>query len=191
MVLNKIRSAINPILDNIGRYFSYSGAPAWIWTLFGLLLSLISMSFYATQEPYGALLGGFFFLLSGFMDIVDGAVAKFTNTVSRLGSFIDSTADRLGEVLVSFGLLIGGWAPPDFVFLMITFSILVSYVRAKGDSLGLDLKGSGIGERAERMLVLSFFSIAGYTFYGVIIVSTLAIFTFIERSTIIMRKLRK
>jgi archaetidylinositol phosphate synthase len=148
------------------------------------------MSFYAKQEPYGALLGGFFFLLSGFTDIVDGAVAKFTNTVSKLGSFIDSTADRLGEVLVSFGLLIGGWAPPDLVFLMITFSILVSYVRAKGDSLGLDLKGSGIGERAERMLVLSFFSIAGYTFYGVIIVSALAIFTFIERSAIIIWKLR-
>jgi archaetidylinositol phosphate synthase len=191
MVLNKIRSAINPILENIGRYFSYLGAPAWVWTLFGLLLSLISMLFYSTQAPYGALLGGSFFLLSGLMDVVDGAVAKFTNTVSKLGSFIDSTADRLGEILVSFGLLVGRWAQPDFVFLMITFSILVSYVRAKGDSLGLDLKGSGIGERAERMLVLSFSSILGYTFYGVLIVSALAIYTFIERSTIIMRKLRK
>lgn len=190
MVLNKIRGAFNPLLENIGKYFSMVGAPAWVWTLFGLLLSLISMSFYMTQEPSGALFGGIFFLLSGLMDIIDGAVAKFTSTVSKLGSFIDSTADRLSEVLVCFGLLVGKWAPPDFVFLMVTFSLLVSYVRAKGDSLGVDLKGSGIGERAERIIVLSLFSIVGYTFYGVLLVCVLAVFTFIERSAIIMRKLK-
>jgi archaetidylinositol phosphate synthase len=190
MVLNKIRSTLNPLLEKIGKYFSMVGAPAWVWTLFGLLLSLISMSFYMTQESSGALFGGIFFLLSGLMDIIDGAEAKFTNTVSNLGSFIDSTADRLSEVLVCFGLLVGKWAPPDFIFLMVTFSILVSYVRAKGDSLGIDLKGSGIGERAERMIALSLFSIIGYTFYGILLVCALALFTFIERSILIMQKLK-
>jgi len=191
MVLNKIRNMINPLLEKMCKSLSMVGAPAWVWTMFGLLLSLISMSFYFNNNFVSGFLGGIFFLLSGFMDVVDGAVAKFTNTVSRLGNFIDSTADRLGEIIVCFGLLVGDWASPDIIFIMITFSILVSYVRAKGDALGVDLKGLGIGERAERMIVLSFSSIVGYTYYGILVVCALAIFTFLQRSIIIMQKLRE
>jgi len=191
LVLNRIREKINPLLSNIGKYFSILNTPAWVWTLVGLVFSLFSMLFYMTQSYVNGVFGGIFFLLSGFMDIVDGAVAKYTNTISKLGNFVDSTADRLGEIVVCFGLLVGGWATADIVFVMITFSIMVSYVRAKGDSLGVDLKGFGIGERAERMFVLAISSILGYTYYGILIVCALAIITFLQRSILIMRFLRK
>lgn len=191
MVLNKIRDAVNPILANIGGGFAKLGAPPWVWTLFGLVLSLISMSFYSHYNFAGGFFGGVFFLLSGFMDVVDGAVAKSTGTISKFGNFIDSTSDRLGEIMVYYGILIGNWASSDIVFLTVTFSLLVSYIRAKGDSLGVDLKGSGIGERAERMIILSVSSILGYTYYGVLLVSALAILTFMERSVITMNALRR
>ncbi|MEM3404036.1 MAG: CDP-alcohol phosphatidyltransferase family protein [Nitrososphaeria archaeon] len=191
MVLNRIREKINPVLSYIGKYFSMLGIPAWGWTLFGLTFSLFSMLFYMTQSYVNGTFGGIFFLLSGFMDVVDGAVAKYTNTISKLGNFVDSTADRLGEILVCFGLLVGGWATADILFIMITFSIMVSYVRAKGDSLNVDLRGFGLGERAERMFVLAISSILGYTYYGILIVCALAIITFLQRSIFIMRLLRK
>ncbi|MGQ9780740.1 MAG: CDP-alcohol phosphatidyltransferase family protein [Nitrososphaeria archaeon] len=191
LVLNRIRSICSPLIEKIGLVFARTGAPPWFWTLVGLLFSMISMSFYFRTDYEGGLLGGVFFLLSGFMDVVDGAVAKSMESVTKLGNFVDSTADRLGEVLVCFGLLVGGWASSDIIFLMVTFSILVSYLRAKGDALGVDLKGLGIGERAERIIVLSFSSIVGYTYYGILLVCILAVFTFLQRSIVIMQKLKK
>ena len=150
-----------------------------------------SMSLYSHHNFTGGFFGGVFFLLSGFMDVVDGAVAKSTDTISKFGNFIDSTSDRLGEIAVYYGILIGNWASSDIVFLTVTFSLLVSYIRAKGDSLGVDLKGSGLGERAERMIILSVSSMFGYTYYGILLVSALAILTFVERSVITMNALKR
>lgn len=190
MVLNKVREKIKPVITGIGKYFSKTGTPAWFWTLFGIMFALVAMSFYMQKGFLNSFLGGTFYLLSGFMDVVDGAVANYTGTASKMGSFIDSTADRITEIIVFFGLMVGGWAPPDIIFLAITFSLLVSYVRAKAESLSIEIKGRGWGERAERMLVLSLSSIFGHPYYGVVIVAVLAVVTFIQRCIIIMDALR-
>lgn len=120
-------------------------------------------------------------MLSGFFDIVDGAVARATNSVSKKGAFLDSTLDRVAEVAVYSGILLGGFASPLLSLLALSFSLLVSYTRAKADSLGVSLSGVGIGERSERLLVLSIFSIVGFVTYGVLLVSLLAAITFLER----------
>ncbi|MCX8188085.1 MAG: CDP-alcohol phosphatidyltransferase family protein [Nitrososphaeria archaeon] len=190
MVLNKIREKIRPIINCIGKYFSKTGFPAWFWTIFGIIFALVAMSFYMQKNFLNAFLGGLFYLLSGFMDVVDGAVANYTRTVSKMGSFIDSTADRIAEIIVFFGIMVGGWAPPDIIFLGITFSLLVSYVRAKAESLNIEIKGRGWGERAERMIVLSVLSMLGQPYYGIVIVSALAVVTFIQRCIIIMGALK-
>lgn len=190
MVLNRLREKIKPITACIGAWFSRTRLPAWFWTLFGIILALASMSFYMQQGFFNAFLGGAFYLLSGFMDVVDGAVANYTRTVSRLGSFIDSTADRITEVIVFFGLMVGGWGPPDIIFLATTLSLLVSYMRAKAESLNVEIRGRGLGERAERMLTLSAFSMIGLPYYGIWAVSVLALITFVQRFVFIMNYLR-
>ena len=190
MVLNRLREIIKPITSWIGEYFSKTGLPAWFWTLFGIMFALASMSFYMQQGYLNTLMGGLFYLISGFMDVVDGAVASYTHTASKLGSFIDSTSDRITEIIVFFGLMVGGWAPPDIIFLAETFSLLVSYVRAKGESLNVEIRGRGLGERAERIIIVSLFSIIGAPYYGVVIVSALAVITFIHRCIIVMGALK-
>ncbi|MEM1985813.1 MAG: CDP-alcohol phosphatidyltransferase family protein [Nitrososphaeria archaeon] len=190
MVLNKIREKIKPVITGIGRYLSKTGLPAWFWTLFGIIFALVAMSFFMQKGFWNAFFGGIFYLLSGFMDVVDGAVANYTRTVSKFGSFVDSTADRITEIIVFFGLMVGGWASPDLIFLATTFSLLVSYVRAKAESLNIEIRGRGWGERAERMLALSLLSILGQPYYGVVIVSVLAVVTFIQRCIIIMNALK-
>jgi archaetidylinositol phosphate synthase len=133
--------------------------------------------------------GGLFLLISGFADVLDGSVARAKGLVSSRGAFLDSTFDRLGELLVFIGILVGRLSDPLIILIALSFSLLVSYARARGESLGISLSGTGIGERAERILVLSIASILGYTKYGVIIVLILAFITFIQRVILIVKAL--
>jgi archaetidylinositol phosphate synthase len=102
--------------------------------------------------------------------------------VSKRGAFLDSTLDRLAEVAIYLGLLVGGFSTGPWVLLALSLSLLVSYTRAKADSLGMSLSGVGIGERSERLLVLAFSSILGLTYWGVVLVAVIAGFTFVERA---------
>ena len=99
-------------------------------------------------------------ILAGLPDLLDGALAKATNTSSQRGAFFDSTIDRITDAL-----LLGGIAyyfadtetlDPRLAvlpFAVSAVSSIVSYQRAKAESLGLDAKG-GLMERAERIVVL-------------------------------------
>jgi len=120
--------------------------------------------------------------LAGGFDIVDGAVARVTGKTSKQGAFLDSTLDRVAEVAVFAGILVGGYSSPILVLLALSFSLLVSYTRAKGDALGVALSGIGIGERSERLLILAVLSIAGLAYWGVILVLIAALYTFLERT---------
>ena len=189
MVLNRIRSSIKPLIDSIGRSFYATGLSPNFWTTFGFFVSVIAGLLYALRpdQPY---LAALFILLSGFFDIVDGAVARISNKVSKAGSFNDSTLDRLAEVAIYAGILYGKYTSPLYVLLALSFSLLVSYARAKGDSLGIALSGVGVGERAERLIVLVMLSLLGLVNLGVIVVLVLAAFTFLQRYVIILKKLR-
>jgi len=67
------------------------------------------------------------------------------------------------------------------VFLAITLSLLVSYSRSRAESFNVKLQGIGIGERAERLLVIAIIGIAGFMEIAVIIVIILSAITFIQR----------
>ncbi|MDG6997781.1 MAG: CDP-alcohol phosphatidyltransferase family protein [Nitrososphaerota archaeon] len=189
MVLNRIRNSIKPLVDSIGRSFESTRLSPNFWTSFGFLVSVIAGLFYALKpdQPY---LAGLLILLSGFFDVVDGAVARIANKISKAGSFNDSTLDRLAEVAIYAGILYGGYTSPLLILLALSFSLLVSYTRAKGDSLGVALSGIGIGERAERLIVLVIFSLLGFVNFGVIVVLVIAAFTFLQRYLVIIRKLK-
>ena len=82
---------------------------------------------------------------------------------------------------IFLGILIGNFTEPYLVFLAITLSLLVSYSRSRAESLGIKLQGIGIGERAERLLVIALIGMIGFMPYAVIIVIVIAAITFIQR----------
>lgn len=141
------------------------------------------------RGSHWAILAGIAVLISGFFDIVDGSVARATSRISKRGSFLDSTLDRVGESAIYFGILVGDYTSPEIVFVALAASLLVSYARAKADSLQISLAGVGIGERSERLLILVFFSLAGLVAWGVIIVAALAVITAAERGIRVASKL--
>lgn len=197
LVLNNLRESLRPCLEKIGRGFAGTGLSPNFWTSVGLAFAFLSALVYGLNVEFALIIGGILLLVSGFFDIVDGQVARVTQKTSKKGGFLDSVFDKVAEVVIFLGILIGGFAEPYLVFLAITLSLLVSYARSKGESLGVNLQGVGIGERAERLLVIAILGIVGgiiteikFMEYAVIIVIIIAGITFIQRVIVISKNIK-
>ena len=190
-MLNNLRDSLKPLLQNIGRIFASTGISPNAWTVVGLLFAFISSLVYGISFEFSLILGGVILLVSGFFDIVDGQVARYTNKITKSGGFLDSVFDKIAEVAIFFGILIGGHAEPYLVFIAITLSLLVSYTRAKADAAQIKLQGIGIGERAERLLVIAIIGMIGFMEIAVIIVIIIALITLIQRLIIISKNAKK
>lgn len=180
-MLDRLRGKLHSHLAIVGRLFSRLEPSPTAWTSAGLAVSILAGASYATSGLEGEVLGGVLVLVAGWFDVVDGAVARVTGKTSKRGAFLDSTLDRVAEVALFAGVLLGGYAPPVLTLLALASSLLVSYARAKGDALGIVLSGVGIGERSERLLVMAVSSVVGQAYWGVILVIAVALYTFIER----------
>jgi CDP-diacylglycerol---glycerol-3-phosphate 3-phosphatidyltransferase len=116
-------------------------------------------------------LAGFFILLGGVVDIFDGRVATLTGLASKFGAFYDSTLDRIGEIITFIGILslyndyrnpgdldlgirlLGDVGMIYMVMLAMGGSLMISYTRARAESLGLDCR-VGLMPRAERIVLV-------------------------------------
>jgi len=180
-MLNNLRGTLQPVLEKIGKAFASTGFSPNFWTVVGLLFALASAAVYGMGIEFGLIIGGVLLLVSGFFDMVDGQVARITGKTSKKGSYLDSMFDKIAEVAIFLGLLIGGYAEPYLIMLAITLSLLVSYARAKSDALNINMQGIGIGERAERLLVIAIIGIIGYMEPAMMIVVVIAGITLVQR----------
>jgi archaetidylinositol phosphate synthase len=188
-MLNNLRDSLKSTLQNIGKAFASTGLSANFWTAVGLGFAFASAFVYGIHLQHSFVFGGILLLISGFFDIVDGQVARITGKTSKKGAFLDSVFDKIAEVAIFLGILVGGYSEGYLVLLAITLSILVSYVRARAEPLGIQLQGIGIGERAERLLVIAIIGMAGLLNYAVIIVAIIAGITFVQRIVATARKI--
>jgi archaetidylinositol phosphate synthase len=187
-LLNNLRDSLKPTLEKLGAKFGATGLSPNFWTGVGLGFAFLcamayGLNSYITHPWFNAgIIGGILLLVSGFFDMVDGQVARYTKKVSKKGGFLDSVFDKIAEVAIFAGLLVGGFAEPIWVLLAITLSLLVSYTRSRAESLGIKLQGIGIGERAERLLVIAIIGmIPGLMPYAIGVVIIIAGITFIQR----------
>ena len=180
-MLNNLRESLRPVLEKVGKGFAATGLSPNFWTVVGLIIALASAVVYGMGMEFGLIIGGILLLVSGFFDMVDGQVARVTGKTSKKGEYLDSMFDKISEVAIFLGILVGGYAEPYLVLLAITLSLLVSYARAKSDLINIKLQGIGIGERAERLLVIAVIGIFGFMDYAVVIVVIIAGITLIQR----------
>ncbi len=100
--------------------------------------------------------GTWAYLFSGILDVIDGRIARRLGSSSPAGALLDSVADRWGEFFALSGLAIRLRHSPGLVavLILIAGSQMVSYTRARGEALGIELKSGGM-QRAERMVLTS------------------------------------
>ena len=194
-MLEKIRDKVEPITNRIGQELSKLGMTPIMLSIFAIIFSLISAFFYSNLIQFeinniisNQALGAIFLLIAGLCDMLDGAIARVTEKSTLRGAFIDSTFDRVTEIIIFAGLLIGQYAEPLLVFFAITLSMLVSYSRTKAEAINVDLRGIGIAERSERILILCLFSFINEIRLAIIIIIVLSFITFMERFIAVMKK---
>lgn len=126
-------------------------------TMIGLALNVIVAVIIALGYP---LAGGICLLIASAFDMVDGAIARSTGSVSKFGGFLDSTLDRYSEIVVYVGLLIWLNSTGDdhlgslLIVIATSGALMVSYARAKAEEIGY--KASvGLVARPERVVLLA------------------------------------
>lgn len=187
-----MRRKFGNIFNPLAAFLNRIGLMPNTVTLIGLLGNTLGAYFLARGEMT---IGGLIVLLMGPVDALDGAMARLRGHPTEFGAFVDSVTDRYSELVIFGGLLLyyireEHWLPAVLVYLAAAGSVLVSYVRARAQSVGIETK-VGILTRFERYLVLA----PGLVFnIPLISIWILAIFTHItavQRILDVRRQFRK
>ena len=149
------RASVDRRTAPVGRALSRVGVSPDLLTAIGIVFSVgagVAVGFRDLYLGFGLL------VLGSIPDLLDGPVAKASQISSSRGAFFDSFADRVSDLAVLGGLGVYFLVGHDDLFAVLAFfaygfASLISYQRAKAESLGLSGKG-GIMERAERVVLL-------------------------------------
>jgi phosphatidylglycerophosphate synthase len=179
----RVRSTIE---EPVARVFSRTGLSPNALTVIGFVIAIVGAYLAATESW---LLAGLVVAFGAIFDLFDGALARATNKVSKLGAFMDSTFDRAGEAVVFLGIAVGLLGHIDaqgpFRLFGLTFdgslgalisvaamaaAFMVSYTRAKSESLGFSsgtgMASVGLAPREVRVVLLTVGLVVGGLFEG-------------------------
>jgi CDP-diacylglycerol--glycerol-3-phosphate 3-phosphatidyltransferase len=151
----KFRTSVDKAVKPIGDGLRRTGLTPDHLTIVGLVVGAGAAFAIGAGE---LLIGLGLVILAALPDLLDGALARASGASSQRGAFFDSTVDRLTDALLLGGI---AWHLAStesahmaiLPFAVMAVSSLISYQRAKAESLGLDAKG-GLMERAERIVLL-------------------------------------
>ena len=184
MVLGRLRERYQKAMVPVGRALSKTGLSPNALTLIATFISFLSgVAFYMRLLYLGVLL----ILVTGFFDMLDGAVARATGKATRFGAVLDHVLDRYAEYFILVGIVMGGFVDWFWGVFALFGMIMASFTRAKAESVGgLASCTVGIAERQEKLILIIAGSIVEVWIHGaltvcVIIVGVLSQITVVQR----------
>lgn len=158
MVLDRHRGFLDPILkpwEHVLRNIN-PNLITWVSLPFALAAGLF---FYFSDpdsypERYFILLAAFCVMINGWLDLMDGRVARISGKMSPLGDFLDHTFDRFADVMILTGLSLSPWGAPRVGLVAIVVTLLSSYIGTQAQAVGAGRLYSGTLARADRMVLL-------------------------------------
>lgn len=183
MISNKVGHSLDPKILKIYRFFFKDTTvnPNYL-TLLGAMFGYGS----AMCIAFGYVkTGGVILLFSGFFDLLDGAIARSTSTVSRFGGFLDSVLDRYTDLFLMFGIFVLFLRQGNMYALTLTFVAaigvaIIPYARARAEAAHIECK-AGILERPERIVILLIGMFFNLLLYAVMVLAILTHLTVIQR----------
>lgn len=157
-MLDIYKNSFEKIEKLVGNFFSYLSITPNQYTLISVLFAFGTLYFLIKQN---LIIATIFFLIAGFLDFIDGAVARYKNIPTKVGAYLDTICDRYVEGTLFLGML---FLPlpkiflpaPLWIFLILFGSLMTTYTKAAAkekDLVSQELKG-GFLSRAERIILL-------------------------------------
>jgi len=205
-----IQQLVYKYLDPLMRGMIKAGITPNVVTTIGFLINIVATILFLKAALAHHLdgvypliaWGGFIILFAGLFDMMDGRIARLSGQESTFGALWDSTLDRYSELISLFGVCMlfleydWFWAGLT-TFLAMVGSVMVSYVRARAEGLGLSCK-VGFLQRPERVVITAVCAILsglagtlGWLAAGMVIIAVLANFTAFWRILHCYKQLRK
>jgi CDP-diacylglycerol--glycerol-3-phosphate 3-phosphatidyltransferase len=177
-----LRVRSRALLEPFAIFFNRLGLNPNTMTILGLVGNAIGAVLIARGNMFW---GGVLVLAMGPVDALDGTMARLRGQPTKFGAFVDSVTDRYSELAIFGGLLVFYQQQNMGLEMLIVYaaaagSVLVSYVRARGQSLGYDTK-VGLFSRFERFAVLTPALILNIPLVGVAIVALFGNITALQR----------
>ena len=197
MINAQLRQVWDRVIRPVGRGLARSGITPNQITYLGVAVQIASAVFILQGR---LLVAGLVGIVAGVSDFLDGAVAKARGTPSKFGAFLDSTTDRLSDALYFVPLAWLYGVAPDIAerdepwvaavsLGALVFSFLVSYAKARAESLGYECN-VGIAERAERLIVILLALLFDIVPPALVLLLFLAVVTFMQRMVHVHKQAR-
>jgi phosphatidylinositol phosphate synthase len=188
-MLSNARQALGRALDPVAGALVAARLSANALTMIGLLGTIVAAVFVGMGK-FG--IGAAFFVPSAVLDLFDGMIARKMGTSSNWGALLDAVSDRVGEgaLLIAFSYRFRDVSPRLSVVALaaLVFSYLVSYVKARAESLGFTCEG-GIAERAERAILFgAALLLVGAAEVVMWMLAVVAAWTFLQRLRFVRRQ---
>jgi phosphatidylglycerophosphate synthase len=157
----ELRTRVRGLAEPVGRGLARLGLSPNALTLIGFGIACLAAVAAGAQAW---LVAGLLVIFGGVFDMFDGMVARATGKVSKAGAFMDSTFDRWGEAVVYVGIIygaidLGAVGPPVLGAAAMASAFMVSYTRARAESLGFapgkGMANVGLAPREVRLVILT------------------------------------
>lgn len=195
-MLAEKREKFKGIAQRVGHLFSKLGLTPNQYTLISLFFALLAFCFLIRVN---LILAFIFFLISAFLDFIDGAVAKFTQRETKKGAYLDTISDRYVEGIILLGFLFLPLTPfllsaKVWIFLALFGGLLTTYAKAAAKEKGVittEMKKGLLG-RGERTILISLALLLGifnlaWLIYPIIILAILSNLTALQRIYLSLR----
>ncbi|HDD57026.1 MAG: CDP-alcohol phosphatidyltransferase family protein [Thermoplasmata archaeon] len=168
MVLDTQRERIDPLITYFARFFLgiHPNILTWLSLVFALLAGLFFFLSKPSEETVNhyLLIGSLFVFFNGFLDAIDGKVAKLTKKTSAKGDFLDHALDRYADVLMVGGLALSSWCRIEIGFFAMIGMLLTSYMGTQAQAVGYKREYRGLLGRADRLVLLMAFPVLQHFF---------------------------
>jgi len=156
MLSRWIRTWYSALLRPFLHFMAWLGVTANMLTVVSLFVVTIAGILFAFHET---IWGAWILLFGGFLDGIDGELARITGNKSPFGGFLDSICDHCGDFAIYIGLLClylqnSATAEIILIFVALFASVFGSHVRSRAGMLGIDTKTIGVFTRCERIFLL-------------------------------------
>jgi archaetidylinositol phosphate synthase len=183
-LLGRLRKKYEEAMAPVGQLLGKLDLTPNMLTILSLLASVLSFWFYYNRN---LILGAFCIVLTGIIDMLDGAVARANGKLTRFGAVLDHVLDRYAEYLIIIGIILGNYVDWVWGIFALVGMLMASFTRAKAESVG-GLKSCtvGLAERQEKLIIIIVGSFASIYYpnalaYAIILVGILSHITVIQR----------